>query len=318
MTRLPGMNSETSDLRISTDGRHVAAWAYGQAPRIVDLTTGRVAEPGAVSFPRRERPEADGFSGVFSANERYYVNVGDPGATRVRVHRVTDGRRVADLALPGDDGGTGWSLAVSGDGTRVAVGNQTMVQVFSVRKGGAPVAGRLTGVPGARLLALDNGGRRLVTATGQRLAVWDLGRRGRIVRSLARLPGPDDPSFASSGVAGASTSRPFLWTDQGTSTTIARNGGSQELTGSGPLFTDHARRVVTHVYTDDAAVLLVWAWNGAVTSSVRGSHSLRVRPRLCPSRAATGRCWRWTQANPGSPVSGCGTARCSGGYGCQG
>ncbi|MET9891009.1 toll/interleukin-1 receptor domain-containing protein [Streptomyces sp. NPDC006465] len=263
VTRLPGMKSEASDLRISTDGRHVAAWAYGQTPRIIDLAAGRVAEPGTASFPRRERPEADGFTGVFSANERYYVNVGDASTTRVQVHRVRDGRRVADLALPGDDGGTGWGLAVSGDGARVAVGNQTSVQVFSVRKGGTSVAGRLTGVPGARLLALDNGGRRLVTVTGQRLTVWDLGSRGRIVRSLARLPGPEDASFARSGVAGASTSRPFLWTDQGTSTTVARNGGRQKLAGSGPVFTDHARRVVTHVYTDDTATLLVWAWNGA-------------------------------------------------------
>ncbi|CAL9278946.1 hypothetical protein SUDANB51_08088 [Streptomyces sp. enrichment culture] len=262
VTRLPGMDSETTDLRISADGHHVAAWAYGQAPRIVDLTTGRAAEPGAVSFPRRERPAADGATGVFSANERYYVNVDDTGTGRVRVHRTTDGRRVADFAPPADDGGTGWDLAVSGDGARVAVGNQTMVQVFSERPGGSPVPGRLTGVPGARLLALDNAGRRLVTATGQRLAVWDLGRRGRIVRSLARLPGPDDPSFSRSGVAGASTSRPFIWTDQGTSTTVARNGGKQELTGGGPVFTADARRVVTHDYTNDTAVLIVWVWNG--------------------------------------------------------
>ncbi|MEU2588276.1 toll/interleukin-1 receptor domain-containing protein [Streptomyces avermitilis] len=262
VTRLPGMNSETSDLRVSTDGRYVAAWAYGQAPRVIDLTTGRVAEPGAVSFSARELPKVDGFNGVFSANERYYTNVGGPGAGRVRVLRMSDGRRVADLALPDGDG-SGWGLAVSGDGVRVAVGNQTTIQVFSVLKGPAPVAGRLTGVPGARLLALDNGGRRLITATGQRLTVWGLGRRGRIVRSLGQLPGPDDPSYARSGLAGASTSRPFLWRDHGTSTTIARNGGRQKLTGSGAVFTDDARRMVTHVYTEDKAALLVWAWSGA-------------------------------------------------------
>ncbi|MGI5526861.1 hypothetical protein ACQEVX_05340 [Streptomyces syringium] len=264
VTSLPSLDSEAKVVQLSADGRYARAEAYSQAPLVVDLTTGRVVPPKTASFPQRERPaEAkQGTTGVFSANGRYHAGVDDTGTGRVRVHRMADGRQVADFAPSIDTRASVWELAVSGDGVRVAVANQTAVQIFSVRSGEKAVAGQLTGVPGARLLALDNDGRRLVTASAKSLAVWDTTRRGRIVRSLARLPGPTSPDFSRNGVAAAASAHPFLWIDHGTSTTIARDGKKHELAGSAPVFSGDARHVVTHSYTGDTARLIVWLWTG--------------------------------------------------------
>ena len=189
------------------DDRKLVIYDYGRW-QILDAATLAPLHKGGVGFGVHNHANAISRTGRYTG----FSN----GSTTIPVYDVDTAREVqSEPDLTGrSPGGEPQALAISPDGRRVVISVSGALYVSDPRPGGAtPAMTRLDGNSAVGAIAFGESDDDLVTMSGDRLALWDLGRTDRIGTTYqvkipfacSACPGPSVAASSDGGVVAVTT-----------------------------------------------------------------------------------------------------------------
>jgi WD40 repeat protein len=175
---------------------------------------------------------------------------------------------------PGLDGGT--SLAVQGDGSRVAAAGLSSIYVLDVAKRRIVVSRKLEPAAGTAV-AFSPDGSRVVFATSQGLGVFDekLQAQNHIATldefaELERAAFSPDGRWIAAGLGGAHPSL-RVWPASGSGTGVTLDSGSLTYGPQPPAFSGDSRRLASFIRGSSLMVWSTASWTVEQSWTLRGT-----------------------------------------------